>query len=193
MRPELLPGLLRAAARNQARGLRGAGAVRGRPGLPRRRAGRTAAGLGRLLVGRTGAARRLRSGAGGGRIRRQGRCRGDAVGDGRPGKVQILRDGAGLVPPRPPRRASASGPRRCWAVFGEVHPKVLRELDVKGPAMAFTLWPEDMPDAAQATRRARPALELSDLQAVERDFAFVVGRGRRGAGAGNGRRGPTRR
>ncbi len=38
MRPDLLPGLLQAAARNQARGFMDLALVRGRPGLSRRRA-----------------------------------------------------------------------------------------------------------------------------------------------------------
>ena len=58
-------------------------------------------------------------------------------------------------------------------VFGELHPKALQALDVKGPAVAFTLWPEDIPMPRNASS-TRPALTLRDLQAVERDFAFVV-------------------
>ena len=58
-------------------------------------------------------------------------------------------------------------------VFGELHPKVLSEMGVKGPAMAFTLWPGEIP-MPRKTGATRPALALKDLQAVERDFAFVV-------------------
>ena len=60
-------------------------------------------------------------------------------------------------------------------MFGELHPKVLRAMDVKGPAMGLVIWPGEVPEPA---RRApgRAALALSDLQAVERDFAFVVDR-----------------
>ena len=58
-------------------------------------------------------------------------------------------------------------------IFGELHPKVLREMDVKGPAVAFTLWPAEIP-LPRKTGAARPALTLNDLQPVERDFAFVV-------------------
>ncbi len=59
------------------------------------------------------------------------------------------------------------------AVFGELHPKVLREMDVKGPAVAFKVFPEWVPFPKNTTT-TRPALDISDLQAVERDFAFVV-------------------
>ena len=59
------------------------------------------------------------------------------------------------------------------AVFGEIHPKILRDLDIKGPVVGFTIWPEDIPLPRKATA-TRQALEINDLQAVERDFAFVV-------------------
>lgn len=65
------------------------------------------------------------------------------------------------------------GPKKVLGVFGELHPKVLREMDVKGPAMAFTIWPEEVPMPRSKTA-TRPALHLQDLQAVERDFAFVL-------------------
>jgi phenylalanyl-tRNA synthetase beta chain len=59
------------------------------------------------------------------------------------------------------------------AVYGEVHPRVLAAMDVKGPAMAFTVWPAEVP-MPRKSGATRPALQISDLQAVERDFAFVV-------------------
>ena len=65
------------------------------------------------------------------------------------------------------------GPGKVLAVFGELHPKVLMAIGVRGPAMAFTLWPDAVPFAKAGTTM-RPALKISDLQAVERDFAFVV-------------------
>lgn len=58
-------------------------------------------------------------------------------------------------------------------VFGEVHPRVLAAMDVKGPAMAFTLWPDEVP-MPRKSGASKGALTISDLQAVERDFAFVV-------------------
>ncbi|MBT8408831.1 MAG: phenylalanine--tRNA ligase subunit beta, partial [Alphaproteobacteria bacterium] len=58
-------------------------------------------------------------------------------------------------------------------VFGEIHPRVLSAMDVKGPAMGFTIWPEEVPQR-RSSSATRDALALNDLQAVERDFAFVV-------------------
>jgi phenylalanyl-tRNA synthetase beta chain len=65
------------------------------------------------------------------------------------------------------------GPKKVLGVFGEIHPKVLAEMDVKGPAMGFTIWPAEVPLPKKKTS-TRPALIIRDLQAVERDFAFVV-------------------
>ena len=57
------------------------------------------------------------------------------------------------------------------AHFGELHPRVLAELDASGPLAAFEL---DL-DALPAPKKAKKgAFKPSDFQAVERDFAFVV-------------------
>ncbi|MDP5358861.1 MAG: phenylalanine--tRNA ligase subunit beta, partial [Paracoccaceae bacterium] len=65
------------------------------------------------------------------------------------------------------------GPKKVLGIFGELHPKVLREMDIKGPAVAFTIWPDEIPTPKNKTA-TRAALTSTDLQAVERDFAFVV-------------------
>ena len=91
---------------------------------------------------------------------------------GAPAKTQIFREGAAWWHPGRHGRICL-GPKKTLGVFGEVHPKVLREMGVKGPAVAFTIWPGEIPAPRNASA-ARPALELSDLQAVERDFAFVL-------------------
>ena len=91
---------------------------------------------------------------------------------GAPAKVQILREGAPWWHPGRHGRICL-GPKKMLAVFGELHPKVLREMDVKGPAVAFTIWPQEIP-LPRKSGANRGALNVSDLQAVERDFAFVV-------------------
>ena len=65
------------------------------------------------------------------------------------------------------------GPKKVLGIFGELHPRVLRALDVKGSAMAFTLWPDEIPLPKTKTAN-RGAPIIHDLQPVERDFAFVV-------------------
>ena len=59
------------------------------------------------------------------------------------------------------------------AVFGEVHPRVLRAMDVKGPLVAFEVVLDAIPEA-KGRLSARPALDASDLMPVTRDFAFLV-------------------
>ena len=67
------------------------------------------------------------------------------------------------------------GPKTVLAHFGEVHPKVLRELDVRGRAGAFEIYLDAIP-AKGRKKTSRSALNASDLPAVERDFAFIVDR-----------------
>jgi phenylalanyl-tRNA synthetase beta chain len=59
--------------------------------------------------------------------------------------------------------------------FGELHPSILKAFDVKGPAVAFEIFIDRIPLPKRKTT-AKPKLTLSPYQAVERDFAFVVGK-----------------
>lgn len=68
------------------------------------------------------------------------------------------------------------GPKNPLAAFGEIHPKILSEMGIKGPAVAFTLFLENAP-FPKSKSKARPAMTFSDFQPVERDFAFVVDAG----------------
>jgi phenylalanyl-tRNA synthetase beta chain len=60
--------------------------------------------------------------------------------------------------------------------FGELHPRVGRELELKGPAVAFELFLERIPQPKAKGRATatRPLLQASPYQPVSRDFAFVV-------------------
>ena len=91
---------------------------------------------------------------------------------GAPAKAQIMRDVDIWWHPGRSGRICL-GPKKTLAVFGEMHPKVLKAMDVKGPAVGFTIWPAEVPQPRSATS-SRGALEISDFQAVERDFAFVL-------------------
>jgi phenylalanyl-tRNA synthetase beta chain len=66
------------------------------------------------------------------------------------------------------------GPKITLAVFGELHPKTLEVLDVSGPAAAFEVFVDAIPEPKAKTVRTKPKLELSPFQALKRDFAFVV-------------------
>ncbi len=63
---------------------------------------------------------------------------------------------------------------RTLAWFGELHPAVLDRFDLKGPASAFELFLDAVPEA-KTKSRARSAFRPSPYPAVERDFAFVLG------------------
>jgi phenylalanyl-tRNA synthetase beta chain len=68
------------------------------------------------------------------------------------------------------------GPQNVLGHFGELHPKALAALDAEGPLVAFEVILERIPEPRAKPTRAKPALDLSPFQPVERDFAFVVDR-----------------
>ena len=171
LRPDLLPGLLAAAARNQARGMMDLALFEVGPVFQGGEPGEQATQVAGLLVGH--AAPREPHGP------RRAVDAYDAKADveavlaalGAPARVQVSRKAdAWWHPGR--SGVLGLGPTRI-ATFGEVHPRILQAFDVKGPAVAFTLSPAAVPMPKVKTP-TRPALALSDLQAVERDFAFVV-------------------
>jgi phenylalanyl-tRNA synthetase beta chain len=65
------------------------------------------------------------------------------------------------------------GPQNKLAYFGEIHPRVLSAMDVKGPLVAFEVVLNAIP-VPKAKSATRSALNASDLLPVSRDFAFVV-------------------
>ncbi|MDC0148589.1 phenylalanine--tRNA ligase subunit beta [Alphaproteobacteria bacterium] len=68
----------------------------------------------------------------------------------------------------------ARNPKQPMAAFGEVHPAVLKHFGLSGPLVAFEVWPQTVPEGKKQKGQARPALDLSNLQPVRRDFAFEV-------------------
>ena len=172
MRPALLPALLQAAARNQARGfadmaLFEVGTVfdGGEPGEEHLQ-------VYGLLIGRTGP----KDVHGASRDVDVFDAKADAeavlAAIGAPAKVQINRGAPEWW--HPGRHGMIClGPKKVMGVFGEVHPRILAAMNVKGPAMAFTIYPEQIP-LPRKSGASRGAMDISDLQAVERDFAFVV-------------------
>jgi len=172
MRPDLLPGLLRAAARNQARGFMDLALFEVGHAFHGGEPEEQHLQISGILVGRTGP----KDVHGGSRSVDLFDAKADAeailAAVGAPAKVQILRNGAGWW--HPGRHGQIClGPKKVLGVFGELHPKVLREMDIKGAAVAFTIWPDEVPQPKNRTA-TRPALVASEFQAVERDFAFVT-------------------
>jgi phenylalanyl-tRNA synthetase beta chain len=68
------------------------------------------------------------------------------------------------------------GPQNVLGHFGELHPRALAALDAEGPLVGFEVILERIPEPRAKPTRAKPPLELSAFQPVERDFAFVVDR-----------------
>jgi phenylalanyl-tRNA synthetase beta chain len=68
------------------------------------------------------------------------------------------------------------GPQNVLGYFGELHPRALEALDAEGPLAAFEVILDKIPEPKAKATRAKPVLELSQFQPVERDFAFVVDR-----------------
>ncbi|MFI4984026.1 MAG: phenylalanine--tRNA ligase subunit beta [Rickettsiales bacterium] len=56
---------------------------------------------------------------------------------------------------------------------GEIHPKILKAFDLKDGVVAFELLTENIPP--QKAKLAKAPLEISNFQAVNRDFAFMIG------------------
>ncbi|WP_428248790.1 phenylalanine--tRNA ligase subunit beta [Ferrovibrio sp.] len=67
------------------------------------------------------------------------------------------------------------GPKVILAAFGELHPRVLKALDARGPLVGFEVYLDRLPASRSKGGRSKPALKLSEFPAVERDFAFIVG------------------
>lgn len=174
LRPDLLPGLLAAAARNQARGFMDLALFEVGPAFQGGEPGEQHLQAAGLLVG----AAAPRDPHGSRRMVDLFDAKADAeavlAALGAPAKVQITRKTAGWW--HPGRSGVIGLGPNVLATFGEVHPRVLAALDVKGPAVAFTVLVANVPQP-KAKTPTRPALAISDLQAVERDFAFVVDSG----------------
>ncbi len=172
MRPDLLVGLLQAVSRNQDRGFFDLAIFEVGPAFHGGEPEEQHLQVAGLLVGTTGPKD----------VHGESRSVDlyDAKADveavlaalGAPEKTLVLREGSDWWHPGRHGRICL-GPKKILAVFGELNPKILREMDVKGPAVAFTIWPEDIP-IPRKSLATKPALLLNDLQAVERDFAFVV-------------------
>ena len=171
LRPDLLPGLLRAAARNQARGFMDMALFAVGPAFHGGEPGEQHVQATGLLFGATAprdphASRRSVNAF-------------DAKADaeailaaiGAPTRVQITRKVAAWW--HPGRSGVIGLGPNALASFGEVHPRILAEFGLKGPVVAFTILVQNVP-MPKAKVPTKPALTLSDLQAVDRDFAFVV-------------------
>ena len=177
MRPSILPGLIRAAQRNANRGLGDVGLFEVGPAF------RDASPKGQDMVAAGVRAGRIHGRHWSERTRPVDAydAKGDAIAAleaaGAPvGNLQVSTDAPGWYHP------GRSGQLRLGPVvlarFGELHPRVLKGLDAKGPMVAFEILMDAIPTPkAKGTGKSRGALHASALQPVTRDFAFVVDEG----------------
>src|SRR5260370_41119986 len=68
------------------------------------------------------------------------------------------------------------GPENALGHFGELPPRPLAALGAEGPLVAFEVILDRIPEPKARPTRAKPPLELSPFQPIERDFAFIVDR-----------------
>jgi phenylalanyl-tRNA synthetase beta chain len=173
MRPSVLPGLLAAAARNQARGIGHAVMFEVGP---------------QFAAGAPGAQSEVAAGIRAGEPPRHWTksairpdwtaAKADAIAalESAWGEVTAPVQMPGPSWYHPGRSGTiALGPKPL-AHFGELHPAVIGAFDLKGPVAAFEIFLDAIPEAKPRNSKARSKLEASDLMPVERDFAFVVDR-----------------
>jgi phenylalanyl-tRNA synthetase beta chain len=65
------------------------------------------------------------------------------------------------------------GPKTIVASFGELHPRLQKTLDAPAGAVAAEIYLDAIP-ASRSSGRARAAYSPPALQAITRDFAFIV-------------------
>jgi phenylalanyl-tRNA synthetase beta chain len=181
MRPSLIPGLVASAQKNADRGYGDVGLFE----------------VGQIFKGdqpqdqfiaATGVRRALARAGGAGRHWSNANnnpvdvfdAKGDAlaalIAAGAPASaLQIVPGGASWL--HPGRSGTIQiGPQNILGYFGELHPRILQALGASGPLVAFEVILERIPEAKAKATRAKPLLDLSAFQPVERDFAFVVPR-----------------
>ncbi len=89
------------------------------------------------------------------------------------GGLQVVPGGPAWL--HPGRSATLQfGPQNQIGCFGEVHPRILKELDIKGPIVAIEILLDAIPTPKAKPTKMRPKLDISAFQPVTRDFAFIV-------------------
>jgi phenylalanyl-tRNA synthetase beta chain len=173
MRPSLLPNLIAAAARNLARGEADSGLFEIGPRYTEARPGGQAVAAAGIRFGNAGS----RHWAAPPRPVDALDAKADALAalaavGIRPEQLQVSTDAPAWYHPRRSGRLGL-GPLRL-ASFGELHPEVLKALDIEVPVAGFELDLDDLPTPRGRAGRTRPPLEAWPYPPVDRDLAFVV-------------------
>ncbi len=180
MRPSLLPGLMRAAQRNADRGL---------PNVALFEVGQIFRGdqPEDQVIAATALRRAMAKPDGAGRFWSETAQAVDAF-DAKADAMALLEalgvptGGLQIVPGghpafHPGRSGVLQfGPKVVIGAFGEIHPRLLEAMDVKGPLVACEIILDALPPPKAKPTKMKPKLVLSEFQPVSRDFAFIVGR-----------------
>jgi len=68
---------------------------------------------------------------------------------------------------------STNGPELAY--FGEVHPSIIKKLDLRTDnILGFEIFLDNIPESRKKIREIKPQFVFSDYQKVVRDFAFVI-------------------
>ena len=68
---------------------------------------------------------------------------------------------------------STGGPELAY--FGEIHPSIIKRLDLRTEnVLGFEIFLDNIPKAKKKIRETKPQFIISDYQKVFRDFAFVI-------------------
>ena len=173
MRPSILPNLIEAASRNEARGLSDPALFEVGPQYK----DATPAGQRTVAAGLRHNMAVSRNWAGPARMVDAFDAKADALavlaGIGAP--VENMSAQAGAPDWYHPGRSGAIKlGDRVMAHFGELHPEIAAAADLKGPVAAFEVFLDAPPPPKAKATKARAKLVLSAFQPVERDFAFLV-------------------
>lgn len=178
MRPSILPGLLQAAGRNQARGSTDLALFEVGPQYKDDTPDgqdMVATGIRTGVQGGPGAARHW---SGKGEPVSLFSAKADALAalsacGVNPDNVQVTADAPSWY--HPGRSGVVrQGPKNVYALFGELHPALVGRFDLKGPVAAFEVFIHAVPQPRAKATKTKPALNASALMPLERDFAFVV-------------------
>jgi phenylalanyl-tRNA synthetase beta chain len=173
MRPSILPNLVAAIARNQARGIDNPALFELGPHY----SDDTPDGQALVAAGVRAGVTGPRSWAEAPRPVDAFDAKADALAAlqaaGAPvGNLQISADAPNWY--HPGRSACARLGPNVLARFGELHPRISTAMDAEGPIAAFEVFLDNVPPARKKAATAKPLLALSPFQPVHRDFAFIV-------------------
>ncbi|MBV1901837.1 MAG: phenylalanine--tRNA ligase subunit beta, partial [Kordiimonadaceae bacterium] len=173
MRPSILPNLMAAAQRNKDRGVGGIALFEVGPCYEND----TAKGQGLVAAGIRAGAMTERHWASATETvsvydaKRDALAALDAAG-APTGNLQVFEEAPDYY--HPGRSGTLRlGPKNILASFGELHPKTLKALDIDGPIVGFEVFLDKIP-GKRSKSSAKAALKTSNLQSVERDFAFLI-------------------